>query len=157
MGFKAGIWLAPLFAHSNSQTLRDHPDWFVKDLQGNFVDGTKFSSLSTFIRPKRYVLNYQNPEVTEYHNRIVDYLKDCGFQLLKADFLHAYHRCPKAYLKSDPDHLLHQILTVYSQNFYTIASNCPPSAAAGVVHARRISSDINIPHIKYLWPANHLI
>ena len=154
LGLKAGIWFAPLLATSTSDLYRKYPTWFIPNLEA-----TKVSPLDVLIYPKRHVLDLQNPKVTKYLNSVVDYLSDCGFELFKLDFLYAGHFNPEFKTSAVPDNLLQTLLsTVHCHpSIYTIACGCPLAPAVGMVDAMRISDDINIPQLKYLWPVNHLI
>lgn len=153
IGLKAGLWWTPLLAKSSSRLFHQHPSWFVQNLEG-----TQVSPLDIFILNKRRVLNLENPGVIEYLNHVLDYFSDCGFELLKSDFLYAAHFNQKFTSSTIPDALLNRLLsTVHLRGFYSIACGCPLVPAIGVVDAMRISDDINIPQLNHLWPLNHIV
>nr|OGC90898.1 MAG: hypothetical protein A2V48_01970 [Candidatus Amesbacteria bacterium RBG_19FT_COMBO_48_16] len=153
LGLKAGLWWAPLLAKSSSKLFHRHPDWFIPNLEG-----TQVSPLDTFIRHKRRVLDLENPQVAKYLKSVLDFFTDCGFKLLKSDYLYAFYFNPKFKSSQIPDSLLHQLLAViYQLPLFSVACGCPLAPAVGVVDAMRISEDINIPHLKHLWPVNRLI
>jgi len=160
LGFKSGLWIAPFLAKKNSRLFRNHPDWFIKDKNGAFVEGTKISLLDGLIPNPRYILNPSLPQVRAYLDSIFDLIASWGFELVKLDFLYAPHFNPLHSTPRIPDFHLRKFLTRLRRrhpNLYTIACGVPLAPAAGVVDAVRISEDINIPHLKYLWPLNSFI
>ncbi len=81
-GYKAGIWLAPFAAEEKSKTFHDHPDWFVKDSDGNLAKcGGNWSGF--------YCLDLSKQEVKDYIRKCLEYYMDLGFDFFKLDFLYA--------------------------------------------------------------------
>ena len=79
-GKKAGIWVAPFAAESESQIFKTHPEYFLKR-NGEFVKvGTNWSGFYT------YDLN--NPDALNYIKECLEYLMDLGFDFFKLDFLY---------------------------------------------------------------------
>ncbi len=152
-GLKTGLWWSPLLAKTSSKLFRDHPKWFVQNLEG-----TQVSPLDCLLPDKRRVLNSEDPFVAGYLDQCLDHFVDCGIGLLKSDFLYAFHFNPKFTSPQIPDTLLRRLLsTIIQRNFYSIACGCPLTPAIGVVDAIRISEDINIPALNHVWPLNRLI
>lgn len=152
-GLKTGLWWSPMLAKASSNLFREHPSWFIQNLEG-----TQVSPLDSLLQDKRRVLNLENPFVTRHLNQVLDHFSDCGIKLLKSDFLYAGHFNSKFTSSTIPDSLLHHLLsTVHEKNFYSIACGCPLIPAIGVVDAIRISEDINIPMLNHVWPLNRLI
>lgn len=82
-GMKAGIWLAPFVCEKKSSLALNHPEWLLKDNQGNFLEGG--SNWSGF-----YVLNLELDEVKEYIRHVFSVVLDeWGYDMVKLDFLYA--------------------------------------------------------------------
>ena len=43
-GMKAGIWIMPFVASTSSRVFQEHPDWFVKDDQGEILTHTGWTA-----------------------------------------------------------------------------------------------------------------
>lgn len=81
-GYLAGIWLAPFVAEEKSRLFGEHPDWFKKDKNGNFVKcGGNWSGF--------YALDLENSQVKEYIKTCLQTYSDMGFDFFKLDFLYA--------------------------------------------------------------------
>ncbi len=81
-GYKAGIWLAPFAAETNSKLFKEHKDWFLKDKKGNpILAGGNWS--------KFYALDYTKEEVRNYIKTCLEYYMNLGFDFFKLDFLYA--------------------------------------------------------------------
>jgi len=82
-GSLAGLWLAPLVAQCDSQLVKDHFDWILKDDQGKpEMAGSGWGGF--------YCLDLEKPEVKAYIRACFDVvLNDWGFDLVKLDFLYA--------------------------------------------------------------------
>jgi alpha-galactosidase len=77
-----GIWLAPFVASKNSQVFLSHPDWFLKDSQGQYLyHGGNWNGA--------YVLDFEKEEVREHIRFVLQALRKEGFSLFKLDFLYA--------------------------------------------------------------------
>ncbi len=82
-GVKAGIWLAPFVTEKKSSIAKNHPEWLIKDEQGNFLEGG--SNWSGF-----YVLNLELDEVKSYLRHVFSVVLDeWGYDMVKLDFLYA--------------------------------------------------------------------
>ena len=53
LDLKVGIWWAPMLAKKSSKIFQDHPNWFIKNLEG-----TQVSPLDFFRKDKRMVLTW---------------------------------------------------------------------------------------------------
>lgn len=82
-GFRAGLWMAPLCAGKGSKVLKEHPDWVIKDENGEpFSCGSNWGGF--------YGLDIDIPECAEYIEKSIRRTyEDWGFDLLKLDFLYA--------------------------------------------------------------------
>lgn len=81
-GYKAGIWLAPFVAETNSNVFKNHQDWLKRNEDGSLAKcGSNWSGF--------YALDLQKEEVKEYIKRCLLYYVELGFDFFKLDFLYA--------------------------------------------------------------------
>lgn len=80
---KAGLWLAPFGAVKSSRVFNEHPDWMVRDENGEpYVAGANWG--------KFYALDIYNEGAREYIRHFFDVvLNDWGYDMVKLDFLYA--------------------------------------------------------------------
>lgn len=80
---KAGLWLAPFGAVKSSRVFNEHPDWMVRDENGEpYVAGANWG--------KFYALDIYNEGAREYIRHFFDVvLNDWGYDMVKIDFLYA--------------------------------------------------------------------
>ena len=88
-GMMPGIWLAPFAAEKKSILVKEHPDWLLRDEQGEpQMGGCNWSGF--------YGLDIYNPEVRAYLKEVFDtVVRDWGYKLLKLDFLYAACLIPR--------------------------------------------------------------
>ena len=84
-GYKAGIHLDGFRADKNSELYRNHPDWFLKDQDGETICQS-IDKGDTFMQ---YIyFDYSNPAVCEYMKKVLHTIrKDWGFSYFKIDFI----------------------------------------------------------------------
>jgi alpha-galactosidase len=149
-GFKPGIWLAPFLVSPKSQLFKNHPEWLVRK-NGKFVEGLRFTPLDSHMPYKRYILDINNEQAMRYVADILEYLVDeCGFELLKLDFLYGIYFSPN-HTDLQLDAFLKDFLTTIKESYpevYTIACGCPLVPAIGVVDSMRIGFDTLIPYVQ---------
>ena len=81
-GFKAGLWLAPFVAETDSELFHTHPDWFFRINGEPWINGSNWSGF--------YSLDIDHPEVQDYLRQVFHNVFDVwGFDLVKLDFLYA--------------------------------------------------------------------
>lgn len=89
-GYLPGIWIGPFMVGDQSVLYREHPDWILRDLQGNPV-----TRIRSYNEPKAwgnpdgnyYVLDTSHPEALLYLRKVFRTLKRWGFRLFKTDFM----------------------------------------------------------------------
>ena len=88
-GMLPGIWLAPFTAEKKSLLAKEHPDWLLRDENGEPQPGG--CNWSGF-----YGLDIYNPEVRAYLKRVFDtVIRDWGYGLVKLDFLYCACLIPR--------------------------------------------------------------
>lgn len=152
-GYKAGLWLAPFVAEEKSDLVHDHPDWLLRDAQGNPVKAGHNPGWSGFF----YSLDVANPAVQSYLAEVFhQVLSVWHFDLVKLDFLYA--ACRKA-----PDGKTRgQVMSEAMQFLRTIAGQSlilgcgvPLGPAFGQVDFCRIGGDVALKWEDRLLSAVH--
>lgn len=82
---KPGIWMAPFVVEKKSSLLKNKKDWILKDSKGRF----KIAGFNPLWSGFFYALDPTHPEVIAYLQDRIGYLKNCGFELFKFDFLYS--------------------------------------------------------------------
>ena len=75
-GLRPGLWMAPLTAQNDSQTVKDHSEWF-----------TGKTALGGLLAQNYTLFDFTKPEVKDYvRNLLRSFKQDWGFEWLKMDF-----------------------------------------------------------------------
>ena len=77
-----GIWLAPLMVAPDSQLVKDHSDWVLRDDSGKPV----FAGITWNGNP--YALDSSPPGVLEFIEKLIRKVRGRGYDYLKLDFLY---------------------------------------------------------------------
>jgi len=88
-GMLPGIWLAPFAAEKKSILVKEHPDWLLRDENGEAqMGGCNWSGF--------YGLDIYNPDVRAYLRQVFDtVIRDWGYGLVKLDFLYTACLIPR--------------------------------------------------------------
>jgi alpha-galactosidase len=93
-GFEPAIWLAPFVASPQSRLFRDHPDWFVKDVDGQPLRSDKVGFGGWRLGPW-YALDGTHPEAQRFLESTFRTLREvwgCTYFKLDAIYWGALHR-----------------------------------------------------------------
>jgi alpha-galactosidase len=146
-GFEPAIWVAPFIAEEKSKVFLQHPDWFVKD-----VDGTPLRSDRVTFGGWRhgpwYVLDGPNPDAQRHLEKVFQTMRQqwgCTYFKLDGNFwgaihggrfddsqatrIEAYKRGMKAILRGAGDGFI-------------LGCNHPIWPSLGLIHGSRSSNDI---------------
>ncbi len=83
-GFTPGLWLAPFLLSANSHTYEQHPDWIIRD-----PDGNPLNALHNW-GSANYCLDTTNPAALDWICHVIEVaVQEWGFDYLKLDFLYA--------------------------------------------------------------------
>ena len=82
-GMTPGIWLAPFYMSTDSETFTAHSDWWVLDEAG---DPILFSNLAT---GNYVILDVTHPEAAAWLKTVIEDVVAMGYDYLKLDFLYA--------------------------------------------------------------------
>jgi alpha-galactosidase len=138
-GYKPGIWLAPFAAEKKSVLVSEHPEWILKDENGDFVYGG--SNWSSF-----YALDIYNAEFREYLKNVFDtMINEWGYELFKLDFLYAACLIPRkdktrAEIMRDAMSFLREIIG----DKEILGCGVPIVSAFGLVDYCRIGCDVGL-------------
>ena len=149
LGFKPGIWVAPFWAEPSSKLFCKHPNWISKG-KLFYSDGFKGFPFDRLVI-RRYILDVRKPEVVKYIFECLDYLLlECGFELLKLDYLYTIYFIPNMSTREAGSILRKFFLEVRRRypHVYTIACGSPLKPAIDVVDSMRIGCDVISPHLE---------
>ena len=138
-GMLPGIWLAPFAAEKKSILVREHPDWLLRDENGEAQPGG--CNWSGF-----YGLDIYNPDVRAYLRQVFDtVIRDWGYGLVKLDFLYAACLIPRrdktrAQVMYDGMRFLRQL----AGDALILGCGVPMAPAFGMVDYCRIGCDMTL-------------
>lgn len=150
-----GLWLAPFIATPDSQLVREHPDWFLKNRFG--LPANAGFVFNTFARG----LDLTLPAVQDHVRQLIDTaVNQWGFPYLKLDFLYAAALPGQ---RHDPTRTRAQALRTGLQliraaagpETFLLGCGCPLGSAIGLVNALRVGPDVDVrwrPKLKIAWP-----
>ena len=138
-GYEAGLWLAPFVAQEGSELLSEHPDWFLRDQDGNlWSNGCNWGGF--------YSLDIDHPEVEMYLARVFHKVfDDWNFDLVKLDFLYAAAPFGTE-TESRAARMIRALETLRSWCGHRKILGCgvPVMPAFGVVDYCRVSCDVTL-------------
>ncbi len=80
-GLKPGIWLAPFLVEETSRLYAEHPDWMVKDEEGQTLWASEWRG------NRAAVLDGTHPQAQQYLTEVFSTLRQWGYDYVKIDFL----------------------------------------------------------------------
>jgi hypothetical protein len=89
-GYKAGVWIAPFMVGNRSKLFHDHPEWMLRDVNGNLIAEWKnydASGIPSHIDEETYVLDTSHPEAMQYLREVFRAMKSSGATFYKTDFM----------------------------------------------------------------------
>lgn len=140
-GLRPGLWIAPFIAWPSSKLFRRHPEWFVRDEDGNPLPaGYNW-------RDWYYTLDLSRDDVLAFIEQVIRTARGWGFELLKLDFLFAgaipgvrSHNGPREALYRNA---VERIRSAAGDDAYLLACGAPIVPSVGVFDAIRISNDVS--------------
>ena len=140
-GYLAGIWLAPFNVQRKSRTLKEHPDWIIRDRSGK-------PQLGCVGWGGAYTLDIYNPEVREHLKHVFDVvLNEWGYDMVKLDFLYSQCRTPRnnktrGTIMCEAMDFLRECV---GEKLF-LGCGVPLGPSFGVVDACRISCDVDLKY-----------
>lgn len=169
-GKEPAIWIAPFIASSDSNLVKEHPNWFVQD-NGKILIADDLTYGGWRDTPW-CLLDFTQKEVSDYICRVFSYFKEeLGIKYFKLDacYCGAIKGCK---FKNNVSRIynyrtcLKIILDTVGEDGFILGCNAPLWPSLGLVHAMRVSDDIERKHhrIKQLgleclhrtWMNSHL-
>ena len=139
-GKTPGIWLAPFMVSPSSQLAKNHPDWLLRDKQGNPIRaGITWSG-------NPLCLDVSHPEVLAWLAETIRKVRGWGYGYLKLDFLYIgaligkrYHDIPRelAYRNAM------QVIREAAGDAYILACGAPIVPSLGLCDGIRVGPDVS--------------
>lgn len=148
-GYKAGIWLAPFVAETNSKIYKEHQDWFKLNEDGTMAKcGSNWSGF--------YALDLDNNEVRDYIKKCLNYYVELGFDFFKLDFLYASMIAPtfgksRAQMSKESYQLVRD--TLKDKLILGCGANC--FSSYGLFDYLRIGPDVSLK-FDDIWYMRHM-
>ncbi len=146
-GFEPAIWVAPFIAEEKSNLLQQHPEWFVKDLEGKPLrsDHVTFGG---WRRGPWYALDGTHPEAQKHLEMVFRTMRNrwgCTYFKLDANFWGAIHggrfHDPQATRIEAYRRGMQAVLRGADDGFI-LGCNHPIWPSLGLIHGSRSSNDI---------------
>lgn len=138
-GRTAGIWLAPFMVTSNSQLIKDHPDWLLRDEHGQPIPAGISWGGNT------WTLDSSHPEVLDWLEKLIRKVVDWGYNYLKLDFLYQGAILGKRYKDISREEAYRnamQVMRDAAGNAYILACGAPIIPSLGLCDGIRIGPDV---------------
>jgi len=141
LGFKAGIWLAPFLMNQNLPPAKEHPDWFLKDENGNYI------TYSADDGSAHLCLDATHPGARQWLYDLFRKVREWGYDYIKIDFLFAgaYEGVRYDRNKTGTEALrigLKTIREAFGEDRYILGCGAPMLPGIGILDGNRIGADI---------------
>ena len=148
-GFEPAIWLAPFIAEPESRLVAEHPEWLVKDTQGDPLLSSDVS-FGGWRRGPWYMLDGTHPGAQRYIEDVCRTIRqEWGCAYLKLDaltwgalhggFRHDPHATRiEAYRRG-----MEALLRGVGPDGFVLGCNAPMWGSLGLVHGMRVSNDVS--------------
>jgi alpha-galactosidase len=147
-GFTAGLWTAPFLAARDSQLMREHSDWFIRDENGGPLRAAYVPDWITDEDKFAYALDPSNPSFSADLELLFETIvHDFGYDYLKLDFLFAAAaegiRYDNGLTRAEALRRgLEAIRRGAGENAFILGCGCPLGPAVGIVDGMRIGPDV---------------
>ncbi|GAB4505340.1 MAG: alpha-galactosidase [Anaerolineales bacterium] len=139
-GRTPGLWLAPLVVLPSSALFRRHPDWLLRNPEGQPV-----SAGFNWGEPL-YALDTTHPAVLNFLANLMKQVRAWGYDYLKLDFLYAGALPGKRYQDMPREtalrHSLKMMREAMGSDAYFLACGAPILPCLGLCDALRIGPDV---------------
>jgi alpha-galactosidase len=146
-GFEPAIWVAPFIAEEKSRLFEKHPDWFVKDNEGNPLPSNRVT-FGGWRRGPWYALDGTHPEAQKHLESVFRTMREqwgCTYFKLDANFWGAIHggrfHDPAA-TRVEAYRRGMQAVLRGAGNGFILGCNHPIWPSLGLIHGSRSSNDI---------------
>ena len=147
-GFEPAIWVAPFIAEKDSELFQQHPDWFVKNEEGQPLCSSDVTFGGWRCGPW-YMLDGTHPEARDYLKKVFSTMREewqCRYFKLDANVWGALPfgqrfeenaTCVEAYRAG-----MEAIVEAAGEDSFILGCNAPMWPSIGVVHGMRNTGDI---------------
>ena len=166
-GFLPGIWIAPFIIGDHSEVYRNHPDWILRDRNGDPV-----IMLRSYTEPKQwgnsdcnyFVLDASHPDAFAWLTEVFTTLYAWGFRFFKTDFM-LWNMHDSADVKRyDPTvtsvevirKVLGMVRGIIGEDSYLLTCIAPFMACIGYADGMRIAADCGARWAEPFGPVNLL-
>lgn len=166
-GYRPGIWAGPFIVGDQSELFREHPDWVLRDLNGEPV-----VQLTSYNEPKvfgnsdcnYYVLDTSHPKALAYIRTVFETLRAWGFSLFKTDFLFWNMHDTSKVKRYDPSltsveifrNTMEVIRRAIGEDSYLLGCISPFLPLVGYADGTRIAGDVGAQWGEAYGPVNML-
>jgi alpha-galactosidase len=147
-GFEPAIWVAPFIAEKDSKLFREHPDWFMKDDQGDPLPSDKVT-FGGWRKGPWYALDGTHPEARAHLENV--------FRVMRRDWGVTYFKLDANFWGAMPRGRLHDLnatrVEAYRRGMeavrrgagdaFILGCNHPLWPSLGLIHGSRSSNDIS--------------
>lgn len=148
-GFEPAIWVAPFIADKDSDLLREHPEWFVKDENGDPLPSDKDSFGGWRLGPW-YMLDGTHPGAREYLRRVFHTIRrewQCRYFKLDANLWGAlpfgFRHDSKATRVDAYRAGMRAVWEGAGPDTFILGCNAPMWPSIGTVHGMRVTDDFS--------------
>lgn len=139
-GRTAGIWLSPFIVSPNLEIFKEHPEWILRDENGEYVStGLNWTG-------NTYALDITHPEVLDWLDKLIRKVVGWGYSYLKLDFLYAGATVGKRY-KDMPREVAYRnamkVIREAAGDAYILACGAPIIPSLGLCDGIRIGPDVS--------------
>ncbi len=134
-----GLWLAPFMVTLNSELARQHPDWLLRNEQGQPVRaGLSWNGIT-------FALDSSHPEVLVWLDALIRKVCGWGYGYLKLDFLYS-GALPGKRKSNLPRELAYrqamQLIRAAAGDAYILGCGAPVIPSLGVCDGMRVGPDV---------------
>jgi len=145
-GMEAAGYLSPFIVEPGSRLRQEHPDWLVKDEEGNPYNG--IGQKKKVPEKQWYMLDGTHPEALDYLRSVVRTMHDeWGWRYFKMDFLQ-YGALPGVRYDKNATRIeafrrgIKAIADEVGHDSFLLGCNAPFWPLLGLAHGNRITNDI---------------
>ena len=143
-GFTPALWVAPFMGFESSKLLKEHPEYFIHDKDGNIIYPMGWR------KGRCAALDGTNPQCCEFLKNLFKSIRSMGFDYVKLDFMVIGAGVPKESVYFDPKatraQALRRALSAIREGFgddgFILGCTTPLGPVVGLVDGERIGTDI---------------
>lgn len=147
LGKKVALWVAPFIVSSDSQLFRMHPDWLVKNRDGQPLKSADIT-YGGWRDGAWYMLDFSIKDVRDYIFKVFNYYyQELGIDFFKLDALY-WGSIKGTYFKDNITAIenyrigLQVISEATAGKAYILGCNAPLFPSLGLVHGMRLADDV---------------